>query len=182
MDFFTPGILGFKCNFYHLLQSEFCTQNFNDFFFLPFPSDAFHQIIRDEGVLALWNGTFPSLLLVFNPAIQFMFYEGFKRKLLKKQLQVSRFWGQVIAILCCKTGSLTCYLRRFRNAGLVLVLVFLRLFFELVCLLKKIHDCEVRHESFMSPGKIFLWWIPLLVKIKLHLLSTFVWSCSQVLI
>nr|XP_026650333.1 peroxisomal membrane protein PMP34 isoform X2 [Zonotrichia albicollis] len=49
--------------------------------------DAFHQIVRDEGVLALWNGTFPSLLLVFNPAIQFMFYEGFKRKLLKKQLQ-----------------------------------------------------------------------------------------------
>ncbi|KAM4902351.1 peroxisomal membrane protein PMP34 isoform 2-T2 [Sylvia borin] len=52
--------------------------------------DAFHQIVRDEGVLALWNGTFPSLLLVFNPAIQFMFYEGFKRKLLKKQLQFGR--------------------------------------------------------------------------------------------
>ncbi|OXB71943.1 UNVERIFIED_CONTAM: hypothetical protein H355_001056 [Colinus virginianus] len=52
--------------------------------------DAFHQIIRDEGALALWNGTFPSLLLVFNPAIQFMFYEGFKRKLLKKQTQFGR--------------------------------------------------------------------------------------------
>ncbi|XP_040516512.1 peroxisomal membrane protein PMP34 isoform X1 [Gallus gallus] len=51
--------------------------------------DAFHQIIRDEGALALWNGTFPSLLLVFNPAIQFMFYEGFKRKLLKKQTQLT---------------------------------------------------------------------------------------------
>ncbi|KAJ7330051.1 hypothetical protein JRQ81_016225 [Phrynocephalus forsythii] len=49
--------------------------------------DAFHQIIRDEGILALWNGTFPSLLLVFNPAIQFMFYEGLKRKILKSQLQ-----------------------------------------------------------------------------------------------
>ncbi|XP_062294868.1 peroxisomal membrane protein PMP34 isoform X2 [Scomber scombrus] len=34
--------------------------------------DAFAQIIRDEGVGALWNGTFPSLLLVLNPAIQFM--------------------------------------------------------------------------------------------------------------
>lgn len=56
--------------------------------FPPSLPDAFHQIIRDEGVLALWNGTFPSLLLVFNPAIQFMFYEGFKRKLLKKQQQV----------------------------------------------------------------------------------------------
>ncbi|XP_021114603.1 peroxisomal membrane protein PMP34 isoform X6 [Heterocephalus glaber] len=52
--------------------------------------DAFHQIIRDEGVLALWNGTFPSLLLVFNPAIQFMFYEGLKRQLLKKRVQFGR--------------------------------------------------------------------------------------------
>lgn len=75
-----------------------------------------------------------------------------------------------------------CYLSKFRNVGLVLVLVILRLFFELVCLLKKIHDCEVRHDSFMSPGKIFLGLIPLPVKIKLHLLSTFVCSCSQVLI
>lgn len=39
------------------------------------------QIIRDEGVGALWNGTFPSLLLVLNPAIQFMIYEGLKRQL-----------------------------------------------------------------------------------------------------
>ncbi|XP_074865708.1 peroxisomal membrane protein PMP34 isoform X1 [Carettochelys insculpta] len=52
--------------------------------------DAFQQIIRDEGVLALWNGTFPSLLLVFNPAIQFMFYEGLKRKLLKTRVQFRR--------------------------------------------------------------------------------------------
>ncbi|KAK5856566.1 hypothetical protein PBY51_008151 [Eleginops maclovinus] len=43
--------------------------------------DAFAQIIRDEGVGALWNGTFPSLLLVLNPAIQFMIYEGLKRQL-----------------------------------------------------------------------------------------------------
>lgn len=39
------------------------------------------QIIRGEGVGALWNGTFPSLLLVLNPAIQFMIYEGLKRQL-----------------------------------------------------------------------------------------------------
>ncbi|XP_072224518.1 peroxisomal membrane protein PMP34 [Leuresthes tenuis] len=43
--------------------------------------DAFMQIIQDEGVGALWNGTFPSLLLVLNPAIQFMIYEGLKRQL-----------------------------------------------------------------------------------------------------
>ncbi|XP_005806155.1 peroxisomal membrane protein PMP34 [Xiphophorus maculatus] len=43
--------------------------------------DAFKQIVRKEGVGALWNGTFPSLLLVLNPAIQFMIYEGLKRQL-----------------------------------------------------------------------------------------------------
>ncbi|KAH0509781.1 Peroxisomal membrane protein PMP34 [Microtus ochrogaster] len=32
--------------------------------------EAFHQIIRDEGILALCDGTFLSLVLVFNPAIQ----------------------------------------------------------------------------------------------------------------
>ncbi|XP_067228658.1 peroxisomal membrane protein PMP34 [Chanodichthys erythropterus] len=45
--------------------------------------DAFVQIMQQEGVGALWNGTFPSLLLVLNPAVQFMIYEGLKRHLLK---------------------------------------------------------------------------------------------------
>lgn len=42
--------------------------------------DAFSQIIATEGVGALWNGTLPSLILVLNPAVQFMFYEAMKRK------------------------------------------------------------------------------------------------------
>ncbi|KAK2833488.1 hypothetical protein Q5P01_017377 [Channa striata] len=42
--------------------------------------DAFSQIIANEGVGALWNGTLPSLILVLNPAVQFMFYEAMKRK------------------------------------------------------------------------------------------------------
>uniref|UniRef100_A0A3P8ZWZ8 Solute carrier family 25 member 17 n=1 Tax=Esox lucius TaxID=8010 RepID=A0A3P8ZWZ8_ESOLU len=45
--------------------------------------DAFVQIVEDEGIGALWNGTFPSLLLVLNPAVQFMIYEGLKRQLKK---------------------------------------------------------------------------------------------------
>lgn len=49
------------------------------FFFL----DAFAQIMQQEGVGALWNGTFPSLLLVLNPAVQFMIYEGLKRQLMR---------------------------------------------------------------------------------------------------
>ncbi|XP_023279045.1 peroxisomal membrane protein PMP34-like [Seriola lalandi dorsalis] len=42
--------------------------------------DAFSQIIANEGVGTLWNGTLPSLILVLNPAVQFMFYEAMKRK------------------------------------------------------------------------------------------------------
>uniref|UniRef100_A0A3B4AME6 Uncharacterized protein n=1 Tax=Periophthalmus magnuspinnatus TaxID=409849 RepID=A0A3B4AME6_9GOBI len=53
--------------------------------------DAFMQIIRDEGAGALWNGTFPSLLLVLNPAIQFMIYEGLKRQLRKGLTSVEVF-------------------------------------------------------------------------------------------
>lgn len=48
---------------------------------LLFFADAFAQIIRCEGVGALWNGTLTSLLLVLNPAIQFMIYEALKRQL-----------------------------------------------------------------------------------------------------
>ncbi|XP_038676685.1 peroxisomal membrane protein PMP34 isoform X1 [Scyliorhinus canicula] len=42
--------------------------------------DAFRQIITKEGLGTLWNGILPSLVLVCNPGIQFMFYEGLKRK------------------------------------------------------------------------------------------------------
>lgn len=43
-------------------------------------ADAFSQIIASEGVGTLWNGTLPSLVLVFNPAVVFMFYEAMKRR------------------------------------------------------------------------------------------------------
>jgi adenine nucleotide transporter 17 len=36
---------------------------------------------QQEGVTSLWNGTIPSLMLVSNPAIQFMTYEAIKRRL-----------------------------------------------------------------------------------------------------
>lgn len=52
----------------------------NPTLFWPLLSDAFSQIIANEGVTTLWNGILPSLVLVFNPAVQFMFYEAMKRK------------------------------------------------------------------------------------------------------
>lgn len=54
------------------------------------PSDAFSQIITNEGVRTLWNGTLPSLVLVLNPAVQFMIYEAMKRKAGKGGRKVSR--------------------------------------------------------------------------------------------
>lgn len=41
--------------------------------------DCLVKIVRTEGILALWNGTKPSLILASNPAIHFMVYETFKR-------------------------------------------------------------------------------------------------------
>lgn len=42
-------------------------------------TDALVRIVRDEGVLALWRGLGPALVLTINPALQFTFYEQLKR-------------------------------------------------------------------------------------------------------
>lgn len=41
------------------------------------------HIARTEGIPGLWAGTVPSLVLVANPALQFMMYEVLKRRLAK---------------------------------------------------------------------------------------------------
>ncbi|XP_007891825.1 peroxisomal membrane protein PMP34 [Callorhinchus milii] len=51
--------------------------------------DAFQQIAKQEGVKTLWNGILPSLFLVMNPAVQFMLYEGLKRKAMKGGRKIS---------------------------------------------------------------------------------------------
>ncbi|ELK07988.1 Peroxisomal membrane protein PMP34 [Pteropus alecto] len=89
--------------------------------------DAFHQIVRDEGLLSLWNGTFPSLLLVFNPAIHFMFYEGLKRQLLKKRKKLSSLDVFIIGAVAKAVATIVTYpmqtvqsiLRIVRDEGLL---------------------------------------------------------------
>ncbi|XP_076866588.1 peroxisomal membrane protein PMP34 [Brachyhypopomus gauderio] len=49
--------------------------------------DALVQIVQSEGVGALWSGTWPSLLLVLNPGVQFMIYEALKRHLRRGTLR-----------------------------------------------------------------------------------------------
>ena len=44
-------------------------------------TDGLYKIIKHEGVAALWSGTIPSLVLVTNPAVQFMIFELLKRNL-----------------------------------------------------------------------------------------------------
>uniref|UniRef100_A0A2K5CK33 Solute carrier family 25 member 17 n=1 Tax=Aotus nancymaae TaxID=37293 RepID=A0A2K5CK33_AOTNA len=83
-------------------RTEDCTNNYKGII------DAFYQIIRDEGILACCNGTFSSLLLVFNPAIQFMFYEVFKWQLLKKWMKLSSldvFIIGAVATAIASTGT-----------------------------------------------------------------------------
>lgn len=47
--------------------------------------DGLVDIFKKEGLRGLWSGTIPSLLLVSNPAIQFMVYESLKRKLISNR-------------------------------------------------------------------------------------------------
>lgn len=49
-------------------------------------TDGLVKIIKREGFGALWSGTIPSLVLVTNPAVQFMIFEMLKRNL-KEMLQ-----------------------------------------------------------------------------------------------
>ena len=44
-------------------------------------ADCLYKICKYEGIKTLWSGTSASLLLVSNPAIQFMVYETLKRNL-----------------------------------------------------------------------------------------------------
>lgn len=46
-------------------------------------TDGLIKIIKQEGPAALWSGTIPSLVLVTNPAVQFMIFEMLKRNLQK---------------------------------------------------------------------------------------------------
>ncbi|XP_073414124.1 peroxisomal membrane protein PMP34 isoform X3 [Dendrobates tinctorius] len=76
---------------------------------IGFIADAFQKILQQEGFLSLWNGTLPSLLLVFNPAIQFMFYEGLKRQLLSQQAELNSFQVFVIGAIAKAIATIVTY-------------------------------------------------------------------------
>jgi len=62
-----------------------------------------HQIATNEGVLQLWHGTWSSLLLVSNPAIQYFLYEQIRVWVLgiksDRQLRRRRRLGRGVAVV-----------------------------------------------------------------------------------
>lgn len=56
-------------------------------------TDGLVKIVQHEGPAALWSGTIPSLVLVTNPAVQFMIFEMLKRNLkqMLEQKELSPF-------------------------------------------------------------------------------------------
>lgn len=60
--------------------------------------DGLFKITRHEGASTLWSGTVPSLMLVSNPAIQFMCYELMKRNLLQWTGSQSLTSAQIFAL------------------------------------------------------------------------------------
>lgn len=58
--------------------------------------DGLQRISREEGLVSLWSGTGPSLVLAGNPAIQFMVYEAIKKFLMednKKSLRGRQYFA-----------------------------------------------------------------------------------------
>lgn len=51
-------------------------------------ADGLQRISREEGLVSLWSGTGPSLVLAGNPAIQFMVYEAIKKFLMEDNKKV----------------------------------------------------------------------------------------------
>lgn len=52
--------------------------------------DTVKDLYKEAGVRGFWKGVLPTLIMVCNPAIQFMLYEGMLRKLTEKRRVTSR--------------------------------------------------------------------------------------------
>lgn len=66
-------------------------------------------IWRTEGVYGLWAGTLPSLMLVSNPALQFMMYEALKRRVTTWSKQPSALTFFAIGALAKAFATLLTY-------------------------------------------------------------------------
>uniref|UniRef100_H2S005 Solute carrier family 25 member 17 n=1 Tax=Takifugu rubripes TaxID=31033 RepID=H2S005_TAKRU len=116
--------------------------------------DAIVQITSQEGVAALWSGTFTSLLLVSNPAIQFMVYEGLKRTfLLFPKLSSVEFF--IIGALAKAVATIVTY--PLQTIQSILRVGLLQLKKTLFSLLSILHLCFLSFKhSFRNDGVLGL--------------------------
>jgi len=68
--------------------------------------DAIAKISQTEGLSTLWSSTLPSLVLVSNPALQFMIYELLKREAMQL-LQTNQLSGTVVFLLGAISKSIS---------------------------------------------------------------------------
>lgn len=73
--------------------------------------DCLIKIVRHEGLMSLWNGTKPSIILASNPAIQFMVYETIKRYFQHRfhQSDLSGFLYFVIGAIAKTVATIVTY-------------------------------------------------------------------------
>lgn len=69
--------------------------------------DGLCKIYKEEGVGALWSGTFPSLILVSNPSVQFASYERLKQSLLHFRLSSQGLDGSVVNKIMSESDALS---------------------------------------------------------------------------
>ncbi|KAL6503740.1 hypothetical protein OROGR_025663 [Orobanche gracilis] len=67
---------------------------------------AIQEVYDEAGVLGFWKGVFPTLIMVSNPAIQFMLYETFLKKLKRRRLSSSKGTNDVTALEIFLLGAL----------------------------------------------------------------------------
>lgn len=102
-----------------------------------------YKIAATEGVPALWAGAIPSLVLVTNPAIQFMIYENLKRR--------TQLWTgqeQIKGSTALLLGAISKSMSTILTYPLQIVQSKLR-----VIIFQSIDQLEIRHE-FVSPSII----------------------------
>jgi len=68
--------------------------------------DGLVKVSKNEGIAGLWSSTLPSLVLVSNPAIQFMVYELLKREA-QRLLKTKSLSGTVVFILGAISKSIS---------------------------------------------------------------------------
>ncbi|KAG4094228.1 peroxisomal membrane protein [Neocallimastix lanati (nom. inval.)] len=67
------------------------------------------RIIKEEGVLSLWNGIVPALILVINPVIQYTAFEQLRNLVIKRKEKLSAFDIFLLGAIAKLCATVTTY-------------------------------------------------------------------------